>query len=197
MINMAMLRDVIDFKKVKMLILYILIVILSFIVGMAKQAHNDRIKYEAQLEQLRVELTESYESKIFELNRAHEYGGDIASMEKEAEYIAKVLYGTARNHSSDSQKAVVWCILNRVEHYAYPSTVQEVCEQPQQWMGYSDNNPVLDEHYDIALEVLKVWYNDGHRPVSPDYIYLSWSSSEIILRDTFEEGKYTHYWRVK
>ena len=194
---LEMLRDIFDFKKIQKILLYILILILAFVIGMSKQCHEDRIKYEELLLQRENEIVEQYEAEIFELKRSYEYGGDITEMELEAEYIAKVLYGTASNHSSDSQKAVVWCILNRVEHYAYPSTVQEVCEQSQQWMGYSDSNPILEEHYEIALEVLKVWYNDGHRPVSPDYIYLSWSSSEIILRDTFEEGKYTHYWRVK
>ena len=194
---LEMLRDIFDFKKIQKILLYILILILAFVIGMSKQCHEDRIKYEELLLQRENEIVEQYEAEIFELKRSYEYGGDITEMELEAEYIAKVLYGTASNHSSDSQKAVVWCILNRVEHYAYPSTVQEVCEQSQQWMGYSDSNPILEEHYEIALEVLKVWYNDGHRPVSPDYIYLSWSSSEIILRDTFEEGKYTHYWRVR
>lgn len=67
---------------------------------------------------------------------------------REAEFIAKVLYGTAINHAESDQRAVVWCILNRVEHYAHPDTVAEVCEQPKQWMGYSNDNPVLTELYD-------------------------------------------------
>ena len=191
-----MLRDVIDFNKVKKLILYILICVLAFIIGMSKQSHQDRIKYEAQMENLRAELTEQYEAEIFELKRSYEYGGDITEMELEAEYIAKVLYGTARNHSSDGQRAVVWCILNRVDHASYPNNVIEVCGQAQQWMGYSEDNPVLESLYELALDELKVWYNNGHRPMSDDFIYLSWSSDEIILRDAFEEKPGTRYWRV-
>ena len=113
-----------------------------------------------------------------------------------SEYIAKVIYGTARNHVDSDKKAVVWCILNRVEHHSHPDTIAEVCEQPKQWMGYSSDNPVLTENYDLALAELKTWYNDGHRPMSNDYIYLSWSSKEILLRDTFEESKNTRYWRM-
>jgi hypothetical protein len=64
-------------------------------------------------------------------------------------------------------------------------------------MGYSDENPVLEDIYDLALTELKTWHNGGHRPMSNDYIYLSWSSKEIILRDTFEENKNTNYWRMK
>ena len=114
-----------------------------------------------------------------------------------AEYIAKVIYGTARNHADSDKRAVVWCILNRVEHYAHPNTVAEVCEQPKQWMGYSNDNPVLTENYDLALEELKTWHSDGHRPLSNEYIYLTWSSKEILLRDTFEENKSTNYWRMR
>lgn len=132
-----------------------------------------------------------------ELEQYYEYGGDVTQIEREAEYIAKVIYGTARNHADSDKKAVIWCILNRVEHHSHPNTVVEVCEQPKQWMGYSSGNPVLTELYDLALAELKTWYNGGHRPMSNDYIYLSWSSQEILLRDTFEENKSTNYWRMR
>lgn len=188
-------------QKVAIHILIFAIVIMTPVV-------SQRVKYEKQIEEihlnheeemvaLRAELQSDYESKITELEQYYEYGGDVSQIEREAEYIAKVIYGTARNHVDSDKKAVVWCILNRVEHYAHPDTIVEVCEQPKQWMGYSNDNPVLTENYDLALAELKTWYNDGHRPMSSDYIYLSWSSKEILLRDTFEENKSTHYWRMR
>ena len=191
----AMLLDVIDWRKVSRIILYILLCILIAIVSSSRQSHKDKIKYEALMANELAAVSEAYELELTELRRQYEYGGDIDSIEREAECIAKVLYGTAQHHSTDGQRAVVWCILNRVEHQSYPNSVIEVCEQPQQWMGYSEDNPVVEDLYDIALEVLKTWYNGGHRPVSPDYIFLSWSSSEIVLRDKFEE-KGAHYWRI-
>lgn len=162
-----------------------------------KQIAEMNANHEAEIITLREELQNDYESKITELEQYYEYGGDVSQIEREAECIAKVIYGTARNHADSDKRAVVWCILNRVEHYAHPNTVAEVCEQPKQWMGYSNDNPVLTENYDLALEELKTWHSDGHRPMSSDYIYLSWSSKEILLRDTFEENKNTHYWRMR
>ena len=162
-----------------------------------KQIAEINANHEAEIVALREELQNDYKSKVAELEQYYEYGGDVAQIEREAEYIAKVIYGTAHNHVDSDKKAVVWCILNRVEHYAHPNTIAEVCEQPKQWMGYSSDNPVLTENYDLALAELKIWYNDGHRPMSSDYIYLSWSSKEILLRDTFEENKNTHYWRMR
>lgn len=192
------------FAGVKVIALCILVVVIAVTITYVKQ----REKYETQIADLnaqhelemialRTELRECYESQMDELERYYEYGGEITQIEQEAEYIAKVVYGTAKNHADSDKRAVVWCILNRVEHYAHPNTVAEVCEQPKQWMGYSSDNPVLDDIYDLALTELKVWHNDGHRPISNDYIYLSWSSKEIVLRDTFEENDNTHYWRMK
>lgn len=198
-------------KKRKNLLTNIKIAIACFLVvviAITITFMHQKAKYECQIADinahheldminLRTELRDNYESQMEELKRYYEYGGDISQIELEAEYIAKVIYGTAKNHSDSDKRAVVWCILNRVEHHSHPNTVAEVCEQPKQWMGYSSDNPVLEDNYELALEELKVWHNGGHRPMSNNYIYMSWSSSEIILRDTFEEDKNTHYWRMR
>ena len=193
-----------NWVKPAMIVAYVLIVILSIMATAITQrsmyeARIDaiRISYEEEIDILRSELTEQYEAQIAELEQYYEYGGNVSQIEREAEYIARVIYGTARNHSDSDKKAVVWCILNRVEHYAHPNTIAEVCEQPKQWMGYSNDNPVLDDNYELALAELKTWYNGGHRPTENDYIYLSWSSKEILLRNTFEENRDTKYWRMR
>ena len=162
-----------------------------------KQIEELTATHEAEMEALRDELYESYVSQMAKMEQYYEYGGEVDQIKQEAEYIAKVIYGTARNHVTSDQKAVVWCILNRVENNSYPDTVAEVCQQPKQWMGYSDDNPVLTELYDLALAELKIWHTGDHRPLSNEYIFLSWSSKEIMLRDTFEETKNTKYLRMK
>lgn len=189
-------------------ILLAVVCVLVVVIAVMITAVNQRAKYEKQIEELKVtheeemealrdELYGDYVSQMAEMKQYYEYGGDVSQIEREAEYIAKVIYGTARNHADTDKKAVVWCILNRVEHHSHPDTVAEVCQQPKQWMGYSDDNPVLTENYDLALAELKIWHGDGHRPLSNEYIYMSWSSKEIILRDTFEETKQTNYWRMR
>lgn len=190
--------------NIQLAVAYALVIVIVMLGTFAFQ----KVKYEKQIEELtttheeelstlREELEESYAAELISLEQFYEYGGDVSQIELEAEYIAKVIYGTARNHAESDKKAVIWCILNRVEHYAHPNTVAEVCEQPKQWMGYSDGNPVLTDIYDLALEELKTWYSGGHRPMGNEYIYLTWSSKEILLRDTFEENRNTNYWRMK
>jgi hypothetical protein len=166
------------------------------------QAGVDREKFETQ----RSEIITEYESRMDSLREEHE--AELIAMRDsyetptiediykvEAEYIAKVLYGTAPNHSELDQKTIVWCILNRVDHYGYPDTVEGVCKQASQWIGYSDDNPILTELYEIAMGELITWHSN-YRPVSEDFIYMSWSSKEISLRNTYEVNASTRYWQA-
>lgn len=107
----------------------------------------------------------------------------------EAEYVAKVLYGTAQLNSAHGQKMVVWCIINRVENQNYPDSIKDVCQQKDQWMGYSDNNPVMRDLYDLSYEILSNWHNGGYRDISPDFIFMKWSPDQICLKTEFEETK--------
>jgi spore germination cell wall hydrolase CwlJ-like protein len=187
----------------KKVIAYALVVTTLISVPTLVQHKHDKDKYEAEIaaitqqyEDRIVQMSQEHQNEILGIHQEYEYGGNVSEIEKEAEYISKVVYGTAKNHSLNDQKAVVWCILNRVESVGYPDTVQGVCEQPKQWMGYSEDNPVMESIYNMVLEILKAWHNNGHRPMGKEFVFLSWSSKEILLRDTFEENKNTRYWRI-
>ena len=169
------------------------------------QSKRDETKYTALMESQRAEIVAEYDSVIERLNTEHQT--QVYNMQNEynaaqpeemykteAEFIARVLYGY-RNNSERDLRTVVWCILNRVDHYAYPNTIVGVCQQASQWMGYSDDNPILANLYEIAMTELKT-YHDGYRPVVADYIYMSWSSKEIVLRDTFNATNKTRYWQA-
>ena len=187
-------------------IFFIVLCIIIFFIGRGYQSHKDKLIYTELMEAQKTEITDKYEAQIVEMNKRHleeldnlRYEYETITPEEliksEAEYIAKVLYGTAQNNTERDQRTVVWCILNRVDSTAYPNTVKEVCEQPAQWMGYSDKNPVLAALYNVALKELETWHND-YRPVSADYIYMSWTSREITLRDTYEKNADTRYWQA-
>ena len=182
----------------------ILILVLAIMITSITQRvkYENRIKeinelHQDELMALRIELQDQYESEIAAIEKYYEYGGDVSQIEREAEWIAKVMYGMAKpDHKDSDLRAIVWCILNRVDNKAYPGEVQAVCQQKSQWMGYSDDNPVIAKLYDIALAELKKWHGDSVRPMSADYVYLTWSSKEILLRDTFAENRSTNYWRM-
>lgn len=190
--------------QIQRITVYVLILIIAIMITSISQ----RVKYENQIKELnelhqddlialRIELRDEYESEIAAIKQYYEYGGDVEQIEREAEWIARVMYGMAKpDHKDSDLRAIVWCILNRVDNKAYPGEVQAVCQQKSQWMGYSDDNPVIAKLYDIALTELKKWHGDSVRPMSADYVYLTWSSKEILLRDTFAENRSTNYWRM-
>ena len=109
--------------------------------------------------------------------------------------MAKVLYGTARYNSLEAQEAVCWVIINRTESGIYPNTIREVCEQTGQWMGYSTDNPVKAELFELARSVLEKAEGNGERPVSPEYLWFSWDPKSVTLRTSYEENNATMYRR--
>lgn len=112
----------------------------------------------------------------------------------EAEMLARVLYGV-RDNDTDDLKTYCWCVFNRVDNSQFPSTLEDVIAQPNQWMRYDQTNPILEDLYQLAREQLDAWHTDSHRPVSSEYVFMSWSSNDICLRDNFYEGSGVHYWR--
>lgn len=117
-----------------------------------------------------------------------------AQLTAEAESLARVLYGV-KDNDTDDLRTMCWCVFNRVDNAAFPNTLADVIAQPSQWMRYDPTNPVLENLYQIAREQVETWHGEGHRPCSADYVFMSWSASDICLRDVFAEGSGTHYWR--
>lgn len=194
------LRYIVDPRKVKTIVLVVQCFALSVLVGCRAQAHKDQVMYETKYETQIAELIEHYETELAAVVNKAEAGIYVSSRlpvehEDEATVLAKLLYGY-RNNSAEDLSLACWCVFNRVENPRYPSTVEAVVTQPQQWMGFSEDNPVLEDLYVLAHHELSRWYGQDVRPMSNEYLYMTWSPDEIVLRDSFEETKRTHYWRA-
>lgn len=165
----------------------------GYVNGQKAQKANDDIAFEAIVQ----EAENRYNNMVAEYEARLNTPIEEDTYNAEAEYIAKLLYGQARYNSPEAQKAIAWLIINRVESPYYPNSVQEVVEQPSQWMGYNDNNIIEDRLYEVALTAVNDWHNGAHRPFSADFLYMLWTSDEITLRTTFEETRGTQYLTVK
>lgn len=165
----------------------------GYVNGQKAQKANDDIAFEAIIQ----EAENRYNNMVAEYEARLNTPIEEDTYNAEAEYIAKLLYGQARYNSPEAQKAIAWLIINRVESPYYPNSVQEVVEQPSQWMGYNDNNIIEDRLYEVALTAVNDWHNGAHRPFSADFLYMVWTSDEITLRTTFEETRGTQYLTVK
>lgn len=117
-----------------------------------------------------------------------------AQLDAEAELLAKVLYGV-KDNDNDDLRTYCWCVFNRVDNKSFPSTLEDVIAQPSQWMRYDQTNPIIENLYQLAREQLDSWHSNTHRPVTNEYVFMSWSKNDICLRDNFYEGSGTRYWR--
>ena len=116
-------------------------------------------------------------------------------MEYEAREIAKAMNGISSiTERDDDLKTYAWNILFRVSNPGFPNSVYEVVSQPSQYMGFSDDNPVVLGCYRIAYEVVKDFYN-GDWPTTDKFVYAEWDGrGKIILRDTYLAERDTEYW---
>ena len=87
--------------------------------------------------------------------------------------LAQTLYGECRGCSELQQKAVCWCVFNRVDDGRFPDTLIGVVSQPLQLQGYSPNNPVWDNLYDVAYSCMVDWHNGENRILDPDMCWFS------------------------
>ena len=112
----------------------------------------------------------------------------------EAELIAKCVWGEARGCSTTEQAAVMWCILNRVD--AGYGTVTEVITAPYQFTGYRSGNPVDEEIYNLAVDVLTRWergktgQTDVGRVLPSDYLWFNGSGGHNWFRNEYKGGTY-------
>lgn len=85
--------------------------------------------------------------------------------------LARTLYGECRGCSELQQRAVCWCIFNRVDDPRFPDTVLGVITQRSQFFGYSASNPVWDSLYDLAHACLVDWHCGGNRVLEPEFVF--------------------------
>lgn len=93
--------------------------------------------------------------------------------EEEVVALAKTLYGECRGCSEIQQKAVAWCIFNRVDSDQFPDTVIEVITQPSQFFGYRESFPVTEDLETLARECLTDWHNGENRVLEPEFLYFT------------------------
>lgn len=81
--------------------------------------------------------------------------------EREAELIAKTLWGECRGvENKMEQAAVAWCILNRVDDPRFADTIEDVIRAPYQFIGFRESNPVSTPLLDLAKDVLERWLTE-------------------------------------
>ena len=175
----------------KWVLIFLALILYTLIIARGAEAKAAR-KYEA--------WQERYVSDFLAQRDAEAAGVPVdpyeATLDAESKDLARVLYGV-KDNSTDDLRTLCWCVFNRVDSPEYAGSIAEVVSQPQQWMRYSENNPVLESLYQIAREELIKWREGATRPCGVDFVFMQWSPEEIVLRNTWVNSSKTRYWRVK
>ena len=87
--------------------------------------------------------------------------------------LAQTLYGECRGCSELQQRAVCWCVFNRVDDPRFPDTIIGVVSAPLQLQGYSSSNPVWENLYEVAYSCMVDWHNGENRVLDEDMCWFS------------------------
>lgn len=121
-----------------------------------------------------------------------------AALDADSEYGARLIYGYLKNGGITlaQAKAIICCVEARVLS-GYDSSFIEAVRHPSQWQWYSDDNPVRDEDKELVKTVLRD-LRKGKFPngFTEKFIYMEWTSGDIVLRDKWEKNSSTKYWRM-
>lgn len=109
--------------------------------------------------------------------------------EAEVLALARTLYGECRGCSELQQRAVCWCIFNRVDDPRFPDTVLGVITQRSQFFGYSPSNPVWDSLYAVAYDCLVDWHDGVERVLEPEYLYFYGDGSRNHFTTAWQGGE--------
>lgn len=103
--------------------------------------------------------------------------------------LARTLYGECRGCSELQQRAVCWCIFNRVDDSRFPDTVLGVITQRSQFFGYSPTNPVWNSLYDLAKDCLIDWHNGENRVFGPEFLYFTGNGRINVFTTQYGGGE--------
>lgn len=122
------------------------------------------------------------------------------SLKRMATALAKVYFGADKfrdkyGYGTADFNTLGRCVTNRVENRAFSNDFYEVINQKDQWVGYYDSNPVLDDYYEIAYQFLKSWLHEEIKPVSNEYCWAEFTPNGIWLKSDFHADGYSRRWR--
>ena len=193
------LKYVIDFRKVKALILIMQSVILLMIVGCRSQLERDTTRFQAEIEALKT----AHSAEIAQLTAQAEQGIYAtqylsSKYESDAWTLGQWLDCLDKRYSltPEAKTLACWAVLNRMESSEYPDNVEEVLLQPEQFCEFSDKEEPTEANFIIATNQLSRYHNGDIRPVPSTAVFITVTNNGVELRDDFKETARTQYWRA-
>lgn len=103
--------------------------------------------------------------------------------------LAQCLEGECGGCSVIQQQAVCCVVFNRVDSPDFPATLLGVITAPKQFHGYSPNNPVRDDLYDLAYQEIVRWHNGEAGVIGPEYLFFWGDGRRNHFTTAYHGGK--------
>ena len=170
-----------------------LVLTLEWIIAARVEQGKAQALYTERVEQFKADYLDQQDAA----RRGMPIDPRVELRKQEATAFAKLMSGLKLyGYGTDDFRTLAQGVACRVANPGYPDTIVEVIEQPKQWPGYSDSNEVTQKDFDLAMKILAELDAQEHPPISSDYVYASFERDGISLRDTWEIGTRTKFWRA-
>lgn len=103
--------------------------------------------------------------------------------------LAQCLEGECGGCSVIQQQAVCCVVFNRVDSPDFPDTLLGVITAPKQFHGYSPDNPVRDDLYELAYQEIKRWRNGEAGVIGPEYLFFWGDGRRNHFTTAYHGGK--------
>ena len=118
-------------------------------------------------------------------------------MQQEATAVAKAFYGIRLfkekyNYTERDYATYARCMFNRAEG----GDLIAVISEPEQFLGYSDQNTVLSEDYNLALKLVKEWHTETTKPCDLSYRFAELTPQGIYLKQDLHADGYARRWQA-
>lgn len=107
--------------------------------------------------------------------------------------VSRTIWGETRGCPEKEQLGTGWCIVLRKNSQDFPDTIEGVVLQPNQWQGYSPNNPEEPFH-DMAREILIAEHNGEAGPLPEGFFWCSGDGKHQTFRNEWIRTDETRYW---
>ena len=108
-------------------------------------------------------------------------------------YVSRTIWGETRGCPEKEQLGTGWCIVLRKNSPDFPDTIEGVVLQPNQWQGYSPNNPEEPFH-EMAREILIADHNGEAGPLPEGFFWCSGDGKHQTYRNSWIRTEETRYW---
>lgn len=107
--------------------------------------------------------------------------------------VSRTIWGETRGCPEEEQLGTGWCIVLRKNSPDFPDTIEGVVLQPNQWQGYSPNNPE-DPFHDMARDILIADHNGEAGPLPEGFFWCSGDGKHQTYRNSWIRTEETRYW---